>query len=360
MLDLSNNFLLDHKCLLALGYSATLQYLNLTSNPLFFHPNHRHHTAGYLHTNTAANNFILNNLALTKNEKKLVGSYYPHQTNPNASDSVNTPSEKIRRVRHVVIEEAEAVREIVAPKLSASPQQYLETKKQIEDLHEKFGESWLNSQSGILDVLGLEDSVRLSSSPYQADFTLYSSDYIPQPIKSEEKTEIDASPIEKADELNEDYFEKEASIEIPDDPDVEGEETLYIATINNENEPIFVVIGQTHISEKEIDSGNERVRWHLDSIANYQRINENQAQIDFDTMRKDRKHRIYIFDDEIEKFMTCLKNKMDSRERRKSMSTKYQCMKCSTKFTSARNQTVLGENVIKCPNCDSTLVVEDV
>ncbi|EEZ97501.1 serine/threonine-protein kinase 11-interacting protein [Tribolium castaneum] len=357
VLDLSNNCLVDHKSLIALSHLAALQWLNLQSNPLSFHPNHRNRTASYLHVNTATTHFVLNSAVLSKNEKKLVGSYYPLQmrTNSFSTDSLSLTTEKARRVRHVVIEEENTVRESSIPSLPPTPKQYLETKKQIEDLHEKFGESWLNSQSGLLDVLGLESfSLPLSTSPYEADFTIYSGDF------TQEQEIAKGTVVEPPDQINEEYEKKIEAI--PDEPDIEGEESIYLATVRTETEPIFIVIGQTHLSERECSTGNEREKWHLDSITNCEILDEGltTVQIDFETMRKSRKQRIYVFEDEIEAFVACIKNKINTRQPKKEDDVKYQCMKCSTVFGRVKNESILGEAAVKCPSCDSTLVVEEV
>jgi hypothetical protein len=357
VLDLSNNCLIDHKSLLTVSHLATLQWLNLRSNPLSFHPNHRNRTASYLHVNTASTHFVLNHVALSKNEKRLVGSYYPLQSKNNslANDSLNMATDRVRKVRQVVIEEEASSRESTVLVRPPTPRQYLETKKQIEDLHEKFGESWLNSQSGLLDVLGLESfSLPLSTSPYEADFTIYSGDF-------DKAAQAESTPLNTSDILNEEYDKHDATPDTSlDEPDVEGEESIYLATIKTETDPIFIVIGPTHLSERECSTGSEREKWHLDSILSCEIVDESATtvQLDFDTMRKDKKQRIYVFEEEIDAFVGLIKNKINSRTPKKEDDIKFQCMKCSVVFKKIKNGSMLGEAVVQCPSCDSTLVVE--
>ncbi|RZC35470.1 hypothetical protein BDFB_000523 [Asbolus verrucosus] len=302
---------------------------------------------------------------MTKQEKRVVGSYYPLQVKNSSNltnDSFSLSSEKVRRVRHVVIEEETPVREISVPKLSASPQQYLETKKQIEILHEKYGESWLNSQSGLLvqNVLGLERSLPVSSSPYEADFTIYSGEFF-NSDREIVRSSKEEPTVDNIDNINDEYERNDVTPDTTqEDMDVE-EESIYVATISGEMEPIFIVIGQTHLSEKESSTGSEKERWHIDSIISCEIIDDSTTvQVDFETMRKDRKQRIYVFEEEIEAFVACIKNKLNSRLPKEGNDVKYQCMKCSTLFVKIRNKSILGEPAVKCPNCDSTLVVEEV
>lgn len=73
-LDLSNNCLLEHSCLIPVTNLAMLRYLNLSGNPLSYHPRHRAKTVCYLHSNIITSDFVLEMAVLNKAEKQLVGS----------------------------------------------------------------------------------------------------------------------------------------------------------------------------------------------------------------------------------------------------------------------------------------------
>lgn len=53
VLDLSNNMILYHESISAVGDMAFLKYLNLENNPLAHVENHREITCKYLHENAA-------------------------------------------------------------------------------------------------------------------------------------------------------------------------------------------------------------------------------------------------------------------------------------------------------------------
>lgn len=76
-LDLSENCLLEHTCLVPLSNLPNLCWLSLQGNPLSFHPQHRTQTARNLHLNAASNHFILEYVALSRTEQRLVGSIHP-------------------------------------------------------------------------------------------------------------------------------------------------------------------------------------------------------------------------------------------------------------------------------------------
>lgn len=53
VLDLSNNMIVHHESISAVGDMAFLKYLNLNYNPVTYIRNHREITCGYLHENAA-------------------------------------------------------------------------------------------------------------------------------------------------------------------------------------------------------------------------------------------------------------------------------------------------------------------
>lgn len=65
--------------------------------------------------------------------------------------------------------------------------EHLETKKQIESLRNKYGETWLQSFSGSLvqDVLGMPKLAKplMSSSPYEEDFRVHAVEVIVEKIE---------------------------------------------------------------------------------------------------------------------------------------------------------------------------------
>lgn len=62
VLDLSNNMILHHESISAVGDMAFLKYLNLENNPISFIEKHREITCGYLHENAAVE--LVRNLKL--------------------------------------------------------------------------------------------------------------------------------------------------------------------------------------------------------------------------------------------------------------------------------------------------------
>ncbi|CAH1718589.1 unnamed protein product [Chironomus riparius] len=194
-LDISGNCLLDHALLLPLCTLSSLRYLNMSGNPLAFHPKHRVATCRYLSKNAATVQFQLDGELLSKQEKSLAGSYenyypiYGHRMNLGRTSSSNsnahTPTTKSvsntpdntslssnisnsysstlngstvmtssqKKVKPRSISEIEESgmepREkspIEKKLLREGSKDHLTTKREIEQLREQYGNEWLFNQ----------------------------------------------------------------------------------------------------------------------------------------------------------------------------------------------------------------------
>lgn len=167
-LDLSDNCIMQHNLLTPLANLATLQWLNLQGNPISYHVEHRTLTSYNLHRNTATVRFLLDRRVLTKNELKHVGSLHPIQAKMPAlstscsSSSVNTTLvERTKRTRQATISddlEGPTIEDSLASVSSLiTSSEHVETRRQIEELREKFGSTWLYKEGGsmVQDVLGI-------------------------------------------------------------------------------------------------------------------------------------------------------------------------------------------------------------
>lgn len=166
-LDLGDNCLMQHNYLTPLANLAALQWLNLYGNPISYHIDHRARTAYNLHKNTSSVRFLLDREILRKSEIKHVGSVNPKQAKkPTLSNSGSTSSmnvmavEKSRRTREAIIaddgEEPDLEESMMSASSLITSSEHLETRRQIEELREKFGATWLYKEGGsmVQDILG--------------------------------------------------------------------------------------------------------------------------------------------------------------------------------------------------------------
>lgn len=403
-LDLSGNCLLDHSILLPLSSLSSLMYLNLSSNPLGCHTKHRVATCRYLNRNAANEKFLLDGEFLSKKEKSLVGAYehyFPHYHNrfnqtpslrsrcdsnqsTSSFTSINSAGDLqahdssqdvliTRRVkpRSVVIEEIDNHRN--SKKLDSrmlvkndrkieGNKEHLETKQQIEELREKFGKEWLQSQGAteVQNVMGFEAmspnsrrrerwSNLLSSSPDRDENLLIGSQNMTTstPIeakRNEESTVSGAGTVYKSARNENESDAYETAVEEQSYQSFELEEEA--VSEPEENEAKFIVIDEeTHadcllvisdetIKEKDPTTGRTKTKWSMSSLESCERIKMNLIRLNFDTIRKDKKERLYDMDPkECQELEKLLREILANRPLSEMNMNVYKCAKCNTQFS---------------------------
>lgn len=382
-LDLNQNSLLEHSSLSSISHLISLQYFNTRTNPLSCHPNHRNLTCSYLNKNSSSLKFLLDGKPLNKSEKGFVGSYHPiPQVLCSNDEDINTfkndVQEKQRKIRNVTIEDKnEDHVKTVVPKLTPSPSnEHLQLKKQLEQLREEYGESWLHRHSGsiVQDVLGFEKTL-LSSTPirYTPDDNLNSPDQNKSNLTNFETANntrtVDTSVSTKGDDFetaNQSIVSNSSLNEsdyISDSSDGEdgftiGEECIYLVTNICDNTQVFVVVTEKFISERDVTTSKETARWHVNTIIKCEKEGDASVKLEFNTLRRDRKLRLYEVDPtDFETFYNAVKDKIDVKkidEQKKA----YQCMKCSNVFKKVVKNSLITPSTIECPACESNLVIE--
>uniref|UniRef100_A0A1B6M5U1 Serine/threonine-protein kinase 11-interacting protein n=1 Tax=Graphocephala atropunctata TaxID=36148 RepID=A0A1B6M5U1_9HEMI len=189
VLDASNNLLADHSAISPILFLPELRSLNLADNPISYHPHHRFHTCSYLNARVIAEEFLLNGKPLNLLEQKEIGRRgetirhvgisIPRELTCLPSRSINQPaaiSVVKKKVRDVAIEEGtSSSKPKVLLKTPETNMEHLETKRQVEELRERFGEDhWLHSNAGsfVQDLMGLQRTSGnniLSSTPMRQD-----------------------------------------------------------------------------------------------------------------------------------------------------------------------------------------------
>ncbi|XP_046683894.1 serine/threonine-protein kinase 11-interacting protein isoform X2 [Homalodisca vitripennis] len=220
VLDVSNNLLADHSAISPILFLPELRSLNLSDNPISYHPHHRFHTCSYLNRGVIADEFLLDGKPLNPLEQKEIGRRgetirhvgisLPQELTCLPSRSNNNPATRSavkKKVRDVVIEEGtSSSKPKVVVKPSEASMEHLQTKRQVEELRERFGEDhWLHSNAGsyVQDLMGLERTPvnnALSSTPFAQDFLTPS----PKFVSALDKMES-GSPSRLTSSASEDY-----------------------------------------------------------------------------------------------------------------------------------------------------------
>ncbi|KAL6262037.1 hypothetical protein P5V15_007129 [Pogonomyrmex californicus] len=423
-LDLSFNCLMEHLILWPLRRMSTLLWLSLEGNPLSYHPKHRTLSIKHLHSNLSNSKFVLDHLLLSSSEKMLVAEnrIFAIPTNQSLTSSISTNvdlqeefnkdrSNQTRRtislsenleksvtknkrkpnVKEAIINEIDQGKEefkklpdVVASSHLESSKDYLETKKRILDLREKFGEiNWLSNHAGtfVQDIMGLHSALQypeLQISKLQTltnintisslqDTLIYITD---NEYKSEEQRIAEYIENNKEIPQNEEIFDNLPEIYttsmIVYDPNEEAGDVYIVQKRKNETEleNVFLVITPEDIKERDVITGKIKFCWSTSSLLScvLGRSDPPTVDIIFDTTRKDRENRRYFAQAKDAKKIVAIIS--EQIERRPILLRIFKCMKCSTQFSQDPElyvtltvKSMTGVK-LKCPTCNSSLVIE--
>lgn len=276
--------------------------------------------------------------------------------------------------------------------LNEANNKHLETKKEIKNIRDQYGDRWLEQKAGISvsTVIGYEIPKRdHSSEQILQNFLQSSFDSSPTietsklenptltasetdenivnvttstPInnanitKLDYNTDVNSSPTKSStseyksvdetnDQINSFYKSTiESTIQSIDDiynsstfeetiSDPEENETSYDVALDS-GEQLFLVVSDISIREKDINTGRTRNKWTLKMLESCERIKLDVIQINFDTVRKDRKQRSYKMEKvQCQQLENYLRNILSLRPLSEMKQTLYRCAKCSVHFS---------------------------
>lgn len=396
-LDISGNCMIDHSILLPLCTLHALRYLNLAGNPLSFHPKHRVTTARYLSKNASTVKFVLDTEPLSKYEKTLTGGnehYHPLMMGNRASSSIrtsnsvtpitrsvsNTPDNsslssissfniphangsireqlissvfKHRKVR--VIEEFDddkkmnGKKEETPLKLEGN-QEHLTTKQEIEEKRQKYGDEWLfksfdNDTTTIAKRNVYYDEL-FHTSPLVSD--LDTTIDVSNPLSSSTPQEEIIIPIHDSS-LYVSAREDDSAVTIytsmeniyPDiiqDDEVisdidENEATTFVVMDEKTKVDLILVLTEEAIKEKDGLTCRTLTKWGITTLESCERVRTNLIQLNFDTIKKDKKERQYRMETKCcQNLERLLRDILSSRPLSENLQF-YKCAKCNMQFS---------------------------
>ncbi|XP_060865982.1 uncharacterized protein LOC132941813 isoform X4 [Metopolophium dirhodum] len=386
VLDLSNNMIVHHESISAVGDMAFLKYLNLNYNPVTYIRNHREITCGYLHENAAVELFELDNRLLSKSEKQFVGQSsrsldlsFLHYQQPPAGV-------KAKKIRSPVIEDHEWEKSCIiqTPVLPTTlnkeilKSEHLSTKKKIENVREMFGEdNWLHSHAGsyVQDILGIKQQSENESFSKEVP--------VEQIIEDSNSKSNDLTDQKEGTILcNESQLEMDIEPEIVDQT-LNVDSNLECYTLNKNDEPlklsenywraqnidiktskysnILLCLTERELKERNSVDGNLIATWSRDSIESCVKIGFDpiKLQLNFMTIRKNLNQRIYTMsDDDAKEFLNIISMQLESRTLSEMNQLVFKCIKCATIFCQESNRNVLKKRKNCCPSCDSYIIVQ--
>ncbi|XP_050461637.1 serine/threonine-protein kinase 11-interacting protein isoform X2 [Cataglyphis hispanica] len=310
------------------------------------------------------------------------------------SEKSITKSKKKPNMREAIIDELDQEKgefkklpDVVASSHLESSMDHLETKKRILDLREKFGENnWLSSHAGtsVQDIMGLRFEQFPASQIFKtlADINTSSSlhdNLIHTMFNEKFSSELESQEIAKCTEDDKDISQNEEILDemhnletcmthstALDDPNEEAGDlyTVQKKKDDNEMETIFLMITPENIKERDSITGKVKFHWSINSILSCVLGKSDPPTVDiiFDTTRKDRENRRYFTELEDAKKIVAIIN--EQIEMRPIPLQVFKCMKCSTQFSQDTEyvmlavKSMMGTKQLKCPTCNSSLVIE--
>ncbi|XP_066591773.1 serine/threonine-protein kinase 11-interacting protein isoform X2 [Prorops nasuta] len=322
-----------------------------------------------------------------------------HSQSSEMTDSISKLSQKSKKKRNIkqatIItdddfekEERKNSSNNLSSSLLETSSDHLETKKQIIALREKFGKSdWLRSHAGayIQDIMGIQ----ATSSPTPISSIL---NIEPSDEKFKIVNMLDRNIVEKLDSIDEIETKTETvslnSANEAEDSEKEDTNNVQKSTskmsnsINNlheensdiyavqikktetEMEGLFLSITPSYIKEIEPIHGVIKNIWSVNSILSCVLGRSEPVTIDiiYDTTREKRQNRRYFLDiSDAKQIAATLDEKIKARP---IVLKVFKCIKCSTHFSQDEEYTTVsvkslpGGKQLKCPACDSPLVIQ--
>ncbi|XP_060854807.1 uncharacterized protein LOC132932444 isoform X2 [Rhopalosiphum padi] len=385
VLDLSNNMIVHHESISAVGDMAFLKYLNLSHNPVGYIKNHREITCGYLHENAAVELFELDNRLLSKSEKQFVGqssrsldvSFLHYQQPPT--------SVKAKKIRSPVIEDHKwgkscIIQTPVLPETSKKEipkSEHLTTKKKIENVREMFGEdNWLHSHAGsyVQDILGIKQQSENESFCEEVpvvqsieDCNSKSNDLTDEKeciiLSNESQSEMDIEP-EIVQTLKVDSNLEYYMLNKNEEPLRLSEkywQAQNVDVITNEYSNILLCLTERELKERNSVDGHLLATWSRDSIESCVKIGFDpiKLQLNFMTIRKNLNQRIYTMsEDDAKDFLNIISIELESRTLSEMNQLVFKCIKCDTIFCQENNKNVLKKRKNCCPSCNSYIIIQ--
>ncbi|KAL5282214.1 STK11IP family protein [Megaselia abdita] len=414
-LNLANNCFVNYEDMGPLNCLKCLRYLQLSGNPLSFHSKHRILISSILHNNAVNVKFMLNGMELTKKEKDYSGKTFlrscHHLNVPSSSSAANvinqghiisslkmSTNDKQRKKRSSRLIEIDKVIKIwnpsddISTSVKFNENEHLVKKKYIESLRQEYGSDWLTRSCGetveedmnneeqnrfetgeeLIEVFNEEiakhnDTMSSSSidnriinnlSVTSSCFSLILSD---SKLSTEEPITLTEN-IRQEVPLNQRYKDSKTKDNIIrqelEDNDLTDSNFVYNVTSQTNLKDMMLQVSDVFMKEKSL-SGSDISKWNLIILESCDRLRSNTLRINFDTVRKDKQERIYVFKDESQsrELEFFLRNILSKRSLSEMNQQVYKCLNCNCQFSMETKKGRFQQD-LTCPDCKSLFLCE--
>uniref|UniRef100_A0A0A1X2V1 Serine/threonine-protein kinase 11-interacting protein n=2 Tax=Zeugodacus cucurbitae TaxID=28588 RepID=A0A0A1X2V1_ZEUCU len=149
-----------------------------------------------------------------------------------------------------------------------------------------------------------------------------------------------------------------ATIEESDVSEPEDDEVTYIVYTMPRNEAVFLTISENYLRVRDTLTQKTITKWSLKILESCDRIKSNTIRINFDTIKADKKERIYTVEDGLcQELERKLRDILSQRDLTEMNQTVYRCVNCTCQFA-VETKYKPQNQAIHCPDCKSSFVAE--
>uniref|UniRef100_A0A182VSY4 LKB1 serine/threonine kinase interacting protein 1 N-terminal domain-containing protein n=1 Tax=Anopheles minimus TaxID=112268 RepID=A0A182VSY4_9DIPT len=305
---------------------------------------------------------------------------------------------------------------------SESNREHLETKKALEKLRNQYGSEWLQSQAGhmVKNVIGFDPAVdkeyesvahyqrtnmglnkqaaamgretethaqdqhvgqertstpvgddrapfqihTLKASPVEKDYlsetrtTISDFKSVPSNIGDTKYESMDQDTVGTSTKgslnLTDIYRNQE---EVDEESEVEDNEVLYHVSLRGNESDLSIVVSDKSIKEKDV-VGKTKTRWGIKTLEACERSTSSRITLTFDTMKRDKRERVYDMDThECQLLENRLRNMLSQRPLSEMNQRLYKCVVCNAKFSREVNTKRMFDD-LQCPECFGGYCIE--
>lgn len=142
--------------------------------------------------------------------------------------------------------------------------------------------------------------------------------------------------------------------------DPEENEVQFIVVDEATKDDLFLTLSEATIKEKDAITCRTLTKWGISTLQSVERVRSNIIHLSFDTIRKDKRERVYKMDpkccQDLEKI---LRDYLSSRSFSDMNQAIYKCIKCNSQFCREIDERKKAKNFdVRCPSCGNQYVIE--
>uniref|UniRef100_A0A182K0A9 LKB1 serine/threonine kinase interacting protein 1 N-terminal domain-containing protein n=1 Tax=Anopheles christyi TaxID=43041 RepID=A0A182K0A9_9DIPT len=145
--------------------------------------------------------------------------------------------------------------------------------------------------------------------------------------------------------------------ELDEESEVEDNEVLYHVSTRGNGSDFSIVVSDKSIKEKDV-VGKTKTRWGIKTLEACERSTSCQITLTFDTMKRDKRERVYKMDvHDCQLLENRLRNMLSQRPLSEMNQRLYKCVVCNAKFSREVNTKRLFDD-LQCPECFGGYCIE--